>query len=41
MALGGASKAFDADGNLSDDKQKSMLTKVVKQLTDTAEKLRS
>ena len=41
MALSGAGKAFDADGNLSDDKQKSMLTKVVKQLTDTAEKLRS
>ena len=41
MALSGAGKAFDAGGNLSDDKQNSMLTKVVKQLTGTAKKLRS
>lgn len=39
-ALGGAYNAFDDNGNLSDEKQIAMLTNVVKQLVETAEKLK-
>lgn len=41
MAMGNASNGFNDDGTLSDERQSAMLTDVVKQLVETATKLKA
>lgn len=39
VAIGAAGQAFDADGQLKDDKQRQMVSDLVKQVNQTADKL--